>query len=75
MVEKSIEEKLYNKIIENIELFYGKDAKESVAYSRIINKRHTQRLGKLLPKNVDYGGLIDEDDHVISKIQLKIKLY
>jgi aldehyde dehydrogenase (NAD+) len=64
LVEKSIEEKFYNKIVENIESFYGKDAKISSAYSRVINKRHVKRLEELLPNDISYGGKTDPDDHV-----------
>eukprot|EP01080_Neovahlkampfia_damariscottae_P008986 gene8986-1085_t len=71
LAEKSIEEKLYSKIVENIEAFYGKNAKESNAYSRIINKRHTERLSKLLPKDIAYGGDVDADDHYLSPTILR----
>lgn len=51
----------------SIERFYGNDAQKSDSYGRIINKRHFQRVKKLIdPSKVVYGNHLDEDDLYIS---------
>lgn len=66
-VHKSCKERLIRKIQEVLVKMYGQDASKSNSYGRIINKRHLDRLAKLLQKgNVVLGGEVHADDLYIS---------
>lgn len=54
---------LKNEIIKS----YGDDPKASKDFPRIINTKHTLRLGEMLKNaNVIYGGIIDENENYIA---------
>jgi len=52
--------------------FYGPDAQRSKDYSRIINQKNTERLGKLLDgQQIIVGGSFDVSDNYISPTLVK----
>ncbi|XP_066921724.1 aldehyde dehydrogenase family 3 member B1-like [Clytia hemisphaerica] len=64
-VQKKLTDALKIAVIE----FFGEDAQKSDSYCRIVNKRHFQRLNKLLKASeskVVFGNKTDEDDLYIS---------
>lgn len=67
IVHKSRKEELIEKIVENIETFYGKNAIESEDYGKIINEGHFRRLINYLDnKEIIYGGKYNEGKLSIS---------
>ncbi len=63
IVEKSIVKTLLLEITSCIKSFYGQNPISSPDYSRIINRRHFDRLVSLLKTgNIDHGGRYDTDD-------------
>ncbi len=62
-VHKSQKEKLIAKIIENIELMFGKDVKQSNYFPRIVNDNAMKRLKSYLEDgNIRYGGQTDDTE-------------
>lgn len=66
LIDESIEEAFCKKMKECIIQFYGENPQKSEEYSRIISKKHTERLSKLIPKDCYYGGVFDVEDKYIS---------
>ncbi|XP_029467246.1 fatty aldehyde dehydrogenase isoform X2 [Rhinatrema bivittatum] len=61
LCERSIQDKVVQKIKETLKEFYGEDVKKSPDYERIVNKRHFQRLlGLLEGQKIAHGGEKDE---------------
>ncbi|KAM4795079.1 aldehyde dehydrogenase family 3 member A2 isoform 2-T2 [Rhinophrynus dorsalis] len=61
LCDKSIQDKVVEKIKETLKEFYGEDAKKSQDYERIINKRHFKRLlGLMEGQKIVHGGDYDE---------------
>lgn len=66
-VHESCKTQLIEKLKEVFIQFYGADAEQSDSYSRIINKRHFDRLVKLMQKEkILFGGKINEKSLYIS---------
>jgi aldehyde dehydrogenase (NAD+) len=70
-VHESKKDELVGKLKENIESFYGIDARRSDSYARIVNNRHYQRLSgyiedaKQKGATVEYGGRTEgSEDYV-----------
>ena len=62
IVHKDVKEKLIHNMIKYIQKFYGDNPIESKDFTRIINKRHFERLKLLIDyENVVYGGKIQEE--------------
>ncbi|KAG8451695.1 hypothetical protein GDO86_003765 [Hymenochirus boettgeri] len=62
LCDKSIQDKLVEKIKETLKEFYGEDVKQSPDYERIINKRHFKRLLALMEgQRIVHGGTYDEE--------------
>lgn len=60
IAHKSIKKEFINKIIENINVFYKGNPLESDDYTKIINKRHFDRILSLIDSDkVVYGGNYD----------------
>lgn len=67
MVHKKVKDLLIKKMEEKIEVFFGKDPKQSNDYVRIVNERHMLRLTALIDKNkVIAGGIYDIKELYIS---------
>ncbi|XP_043910231.1 aldehyde dehydrogenase family 3 member A2-like isoform X2 [Protopterus annectens] len=61
LCDKSIHEKVIERLKETIKEFYGEDPKKSPDYCRIINTHHFKRILSLLEgSKVTYGGQYDE---------------
>ena len=66
-VHKAVKEELLKEMVKEIESEYGKDAKKSEAYARIIRKEEVKRLqGYLDEGEIYYGGEVDIEDRYIS---------
>ena len=72
LVHKSVENELVNALKSSIEAMYGKDAKTSADYCRVVNNRHFNRLNGLLNEavekgaNVQAGGQTDGTENYIA---------
>lgn len=67
LVPENLKNALSEKIITKIESAFGKDAKLSPDFGRIINTTHFDRINKLLDKqNIVFGGITDRDEKYIS---------
>ncbi|MBR4156231.1 MAG: aldehyde dehydrogenase [Bacteroidales bacterium] len=66
LVHSSIKKALLAKMIEYVELFFGKDSQKSECYCRIINDKSYQRLISYLDEGkIIYGGNCDADERYI----------
>jgi aldehyde dehydrogenase (NAD+) len=66
MCTKEIQEKLIERIRENLKSFYGDNIQDSPYMGRVINGRHMQRVKNLMSSGrVAIGGKIDEQDKYI----------
>lgn len=62
MVHRNVAERFVKELKKAIRTFYGKDAKQSEDYGRIVNDRHFTRLMKLVGAehaSICYGGMHD----------------
>lgn len=67
LVHKDVEKELIENIKKTIKDFYGENPKTSEDYGRIINRRHTERLEKLIdPKKVIIGGQVNFEEKYIA---------
>ena len=67
LVPEGLKEQLLEKIINKIEISYGKDIKQSPDFGRIINTSHFDRITNLLKgQNIIYGGITDREEKYIS---------
>lgn len=67
LVPEGLKEQLLEKIINKIEISYGKDIKQSPDFGRIINTSHFDRITNLLKgQNIIYGGITDRVEKYIS---------
>jgi len=77
LVHRDVYEALFPKIKEALNEFYGSDAKKARDYSRIINERHTERLGGLLQGSggnngkILFGGKVEVKDRFIEPTVLR----
>lgn len=69
-VHKSMEKCFVEKVVKQVEEFFGKDPQKSKDFARIINEHHVRRLASILektPKNdIVIGGYTDMKDHYVS---------
>jgi len=64
LAKRNIYPKIMAECVNALHSFYGKDAKISKDYGKIINDKHTQRIADLVKgNNVYYGGDYDVDRH------------
>jgi len=74
LVNSKIKDKLIEKLIEKIEVFYSKDIKNSNDYERIINEKHFKRVMSYLKDvNIIYGAQSDVKDLFISPTLIDMK--
>jgi aldehyde dehydrogenase (NAD+) len=67
LIHHSVKNKFLDLAKESIEGFYGKDAKQSVDYGRIINAKRFETLNGFLNEGkVTYGGNVDREQLYIS---------
>ncbi len=67
LVHKDIKEKLLQELKKQVEIIHGNEPKGKETYVRIINKRHFDRLNKLIHRDkIYYGGETDEEQLYIS---------
>lgn len=67
LVHESIKDQLLAKLKEKVEHMFGEDPKQSLAYSRIINNHHFERLKGLLGcGDIVVGGDCDAEQNYIS---------
>lgn len=67
LAHESIKDQLVAKLKEKVIHMHGEDPRQSLAYSRIINKKHWQRLKDLFDSgDVVVGGVADETDNYIA---------
>lgn len=67
LAHESIKEKLVAKIKEKVEYMFGEDPKQSLAYSRIINNHHFERLKKLTEcGDIVIGGQTDAEENYLA---------
>ena len=65
-VHQSVKNKLVMKMVEYVEMFYGKDSQKSDRYCRIINDKAYERLVSYLNEGeIIYGGNHNKDDRYI----------
>lgn len=66
-VHREVKESFIHAVIGNIERFYGKDARKSPDYPRIVNKEALERLRSYLQEGrIIYGGESDKEDNYLS---------
>ncbi|GAB9477414.1 Aldehyde dehydrogenase [Globisporangium polare] len=76
MVNKKVGDKLVAAIEGELENFFGKDAKQSDSYGRLVNDRSYSRVHGLLSKDMKHvtcGGSTDAKDHYIAPTLLNFK--
>lgn len=67
LVHESIKDQLLAKLKEKVEYMFGPNPKESNAYSRVINRHHTERLiGLLNDGDIVVGGDHDVEENYLS---------
>lgn len=69
LVDRSVEEKLLNKMKDSIKKFYGDNPSTSADYGRIVNKHHFNRVKRLLDTSggtIAHGGDVNEKDLYIA---------
>jgi aldehyde dehydrogenase (NAD+) len=74
LIHPSVEAEFLAEVKISLEAFYGKDAKQSKDYCRIVNDRNFQRLEKFLGNGEVYcGGATDAKERYIEPTVLRIK--
>ncbi|CAA0110505.1 NAD(P)-dependent benzaldehyde dehydrogenase [BD1-7 clade bacterium] len=67
LVHESIKDALVAKLKEKVEYMFGDNPKESLAYSRIINSHHYERIkGLLSDGDIVVGGQCDPEENYVS---------
>jgi aldehyde dehydrogenase (NAD+) len=67
LAHRDIVDRLVNSMKKMVMKFYGEDPKQSDHFARIINKRHCQRLARLLENTeIVFGGDVDLDNRYIA---------
>ena len=75
LVDKSIKEALVRQMVETIHQFYGKNPETHPDYARIINKRHFERLLKIIENStLIYGGHIEAESCYIQPTLIEARL-
>lgn len=66
-VARSCKDKLLNKLQQYIQHFYGENPEKNASYGRIINKKHFERIVKLMQTGtITFGGKTNVDDLYIA---------
>lgn len=66
LVDRKVQDRLVSELKTTLEEFYGKDAKASDSYARIVNTNHVDRLSKLInQKKVLHGGKVAREEKFI----------
>jgi aldehyde dehydrogenase (NAD+) len=76
LVHESLGDKLVEYIKHYIIEFFGVEPKSSEFFSRIINEKHTQRLGKIISSDREFltiGGNINDNDKYVDPSVLNFK--
>ncbi|MGL4519440.1 MAG: aldehyde dehydrogenase family protein [Phocaeicola sp.] len=74
LVEKSIEEKLVERIIHYWHIFYGAEASKSPVYGRMITPQATARIQQLIAgEKILYGGKIDVESRYVAPTLVKVE--
>lgn len=72
LVHESIKDALIDKLKEKVEYMFGEDPQQSLAYSRIINAHHYERIKGLFDSGeIVVGGQCDPKDNYVSPTVLK----
>ncbi|MGX9133454.1 aldehyde dehydrogenase [Rummeliibacillus sp. JY-2-4R] len=74
LVHESVKVPFIRHLKKTLQKFYGKNAKESPDFGRIINTKHFNRLSELLKQeqdNILFGGQLDRDDLYIEPTVLQ----
>jgi len=73
LAHEAIENEFCELLKQMLHAFYGDDPQKSADYGRVVNKRHHQRLMKLLPGSGDLfvGGEADESDRYLAPTVLR----
>ncbi|HXH30345.1 MAG TPA: aldehyde dehydrogenase [Bacteriovoracaceae bacterium] len=72
LVPKKLQDEFISKVNQHLATFYGKDARNSDDYARIINTNHFDRLSTLLASGkVAGGGKFDRDEKYIEPTVLR----
>ncbi len=69
LVERSVRDRLVDKIVGSIGEFYGRDPRTTADFGRIVNERHLTRLTSLLGSaggTVAHGGDVDPADRYVA---------
>lgn len=67
LAHESVKDQLIAKLKEKVDYMFGEDPRQSLAYSRIINQKHWQRLKGLFDSgDVVVGGVADDTDNYIA---------
>lgn len=69
LAERSVRDRLVDKIVASIGEFYGRDPRASSDFGRIVNERHLTRLTSLLGSaggSVAHGGDVDPADRYVA---------
>jgi len=73
LVHKDIKDPLIRAMKKYIHLFFGDDPQNSLAYSRIIDRQHLERLESFLRNaTIIHGGTIDKDDNYLAPTLLEV---
>ena len=70
-IHKSVKDKFLAAYIKKVELYYSSDASKSESYSRVVNKKHFNRLVNYIKNaqennaTIDLGGTYNEADNFI----------
>ncbi len=72
LAHEAIESRLVDKLRATVKEFYGEDPKQSKDLTRVVNRRHVQRLSKLLGSGeVALGGDYDESQNYLAPTILR----
>ena len=72
LVDERREEELLAKLGAAVHEFYGADPKQSPDYARIVNRRHFERLARLLKDGeVAFGGQLEPESRYIAPTALR----
>ena len=72
-VNKKVKQEFLKKLVNELNKTFGKNSLESPYYSRIINKKHVQRLAKLIKGyKLIYGGKFDIENNFFEPTVLEV---
>jgi aldehyde dehydrogenase (NAD+) len=72
LADDSIEEELIRELQKSVEEFYGGETKNNADYTRIVNRRHHERVSKLMVgQDIAFGGATQPEDCYIEPTVLR----